>query len=187
MVGHKRGVWDAAFHPVEQMIVSAGGDGMLKGWSLQTADCLWSIGEGPALIRCSWLYYNQVVTGSLSGIIKIWDIRKQTSLSYDKHEGKIWALDVSKNKEGKAEIMSGATDSVYLVWQDNTSEMKQNIMHEHELEEQERIFYDQHMADKKYCDAAIIAFKSNYTKLFLNVLEKMSYQLNAEQSIEFDN
>lgn len=86
------------------------------------------MGEGAALIRCSWIYYNQVVTGSLSGIIKIWDIRKQTSLSYDKHEGKIWALDVTKSKEGKVSVMSGATDSMYQVWQDNTEEMKTNIM-----------------------------------------------------------
>jgi F-box and WD-40 domain protein 1/11 len=102
------------------MLISAGGDGMLKGWDLQTGECLWSMGEGAALIRCSWIYYNQIVTGSLDGIIKIWDFRKQTSLSYDKHEGKIWALDVCKNADGKAEIMSGATDSVYHVWSDNT-------------------------------------------------------------------
>lgn len=78
------------------------------------------MGEGAALIRCQWIYYNQVVTGSLDGIVKIWDIRKQTSLSYDKHEGKIWALDVNKDEEGKAIVMSGATDSVYHVWNDNT-------------------------------------------------------------------
>jgi WD40 repeat protein len=44
------------------------------------------------------MYYNQVVTGSQDGIVKIWDIRKQTSISYDKHEGKIWALDIHKPK-----------------------------------------------------------------------------------------
>lgn len=109
------------------------------------------------------------MTGSLSGIIKVWDIRKQTSLSYDKHEGKIWALDVTK-KDDKVEIFSGATDSVYHVWVDNTEEMKSNIMHEHELEEQERIFYDQHLADKKYCEGAVVAFRANYTKLFFNAL-----------------
>jgi WD40 repeat protein len=85
LAGHHRGVWDAAFHPVEQMLVSAGGDGMLKGWNMVTGECLWSMGEGEPLIRCCWVYYNQVVTGSQDGIIKIWDIRKQTSLSYDKH------------------------------------------------------------------------------------------------------
>ena len=85
LTGHKRGVWDMVFHPIEQLLVSVGGDGMLKGWNLQTGDCAWSIGEGAALIRSQWIYYNQVITGSLDGIVKIWDIRKQTSLAYDKH------------------------------------------------------------------------------------------------------
>lgn len=77
------------------------------------------MGEGAALIRCSWIYYNQVVTGSQTGIVKIWDVRKQTSLSYDKHEGKIWALDVTKN-EDNIQIYTGATDSIYHIWVDNT-------------------------------------------------------------------
>lgn len=51
-------------------------------------------------MRCAWVYYNQVVTGSQHGVVKVWDIRKQTSISYDKHNGKIWALDVtSTNKK----------------------------------------------------------------------------------------
>ena len=128
--GHRRGVWDIAFHPIQKLLVSVAGDGMIKGWNLETGECAWSMGEGAALIRCQWIYYNQVITGSLDGIVKIWDIRKQTSLAYDKHEGKIWALDVSKSAEDKAIVMTGATDSVYHTWIDNTSELKENIMHE---------------------------------------------------------
>ena len=68
-------------------------------------------------MRCAFMYYNQVVTGSQNGIVKIWDIRKQTSISYDKHEGKIWALDVSKPGNSKAlQLYTGATDSVYHIW-----------------------------------------------------------------------
>jgi WD40 repeat protein len=67
------------------MLVTVAGDGALKGWSLFNGECIWSLGTGFAIIRCQWIYYNQVVTGSIDGIIKIWDVRKQTSLSYDKH------------------------------------------------------------------------------------------------------
>lgn len=95
--GHKRGVWDAAFHDKEALLVTAGGDGMLKGWSLLDGSCVWSMGEGAGLVRVQWIYEHQVVTGSVDGILKLWDIRKKTSLSYDKHEGRIWALEVRKN------------------------------------------------------------------------------------------
>lgn len=92
LTGHRRGVWDAAFHEKEALLVTAGGDGMLKGWSMIDGGCVWSMGEGAGLVRCQWIYEHQVVTGSVDGVLKLWDIRKKTSLSYDKHEGKIWAL-----------------------------------------------------------------------------------------------
>ena len=71
-------------------------------------------------MRCQWIYEHQVVTSSVDGILKLWDIRKKTSLSYDKHEGKIWALEVRKDEQGKCEIATGANDSTYLIWQDST-------------------------------------------------------------------
>ena len=83
--GHRRGVWDAAFHDKEALLVTAGGDGMLKGWSMLNGDCIWSMGEGSGLVRCQWIYEHQVVTGSVDGVLKLWDIRKKTSLTYDKH------------------------------------------------------------------------------------------------------
>jgi hypothetical protein len=40
------------------------------------------------------------------------------------------------------------------------------------------------MMDKNYCEAVVIAFKANYTRLFMNVLEKINEHLDAEQSLE---
>lgn len=42
------------------------------------------------------------------------------------------------------------------------------------------------MMDKNYCEGAIVAFKANYTKLFYNALEKMSFLIDSEQSVDFD-
>lgn len=44
LAGHRKGVWDIAFHEIELILVSAAGDGMIKGWSLLTGECLWSMG-----------------------------------------------------------------------------------------------------------------------------------------------
>ena len=92
---------------------------------------------------------------------------------------------MSKDADNKAIIMTGATDSVYHVWVDNTSEVKENIMHKSELEEQERIFYSQHMEDKEYTEAAIVAFKGNFLRLFLKVLEQMSITFDPELAPTF--
>ena len=81
--------------------------------------------------------------------------------------------------------MSGATDSIYHVWHDNTNELKEDIMHKHQLEEQERIFYSQHMQDKNFTQAAIVAFKGNFLRLFLKVLEEMSVTFDPEAALTF--
>lgn len=83
-------------------------------------------------MRCQWIYEHQVVTGSVDGVLKVWDIRKKTSLAYDKHEGKIWALEVVKKENGKCEVMSGANDSIYHVWADSTEDTRLRIMKEGE-------------------------------------------------------
>jgi len=93
--GHRRSVWDTAFNKLEKILASAAADGTVKIWNLSNGECVATMGEGAALLRVQWLYHNQVVTGSLDGIVRIWDIRKLTSNSFDKHEGKIWSLDVS--------------------------------------------------------------------------------------------
>lgn len=128
-----------------------------------------------------------MVTGSQDGIVKIWDIRKQTSISYDKHEGKIWALDVHKPSNCPIQLFTGATDSVYHVWTDNTGELKQEIMHNNELEEQERIFYDQHMTNRRYSDGAVVAFRAGYTKLFMEAVSKIDARTElVDSAVEFD-
>jgi WD40 repeat protein len=89
-------------------------------------------------MRCQWIYHHQVITTSIDGIVKIWDIRKQTSLSYDKHEGKIWALDVMKDESNnnKIQLMTGGNDSILFVWKDSTEAIRDNIMKTHENEQQ---------------------------------------------------
>ena len=50
--GHKKGVWDISFHPVEKIIVSASSDGSLKIWNIVSGECISTVGEGAALLKC---------------------------------------------------------------------------------------------------------------------------------------
>jgi WD40 repeat protein len=60
-------------------------DGLIKLWNLTNYECISSMGEGQALLKVQWLLANQVVTTSVDGIIRIWDIRKMTAVAFDKH------------------------------------------------------------------------------------------------------
>lgn len=40
LAGHKKGVWDIAFSPVDKLLVSASGDKTLKIWNLQNGTCI---------------------------------------------------------------------------------------------------------------------------------------------------
>lgn len=70
-------------------------DGSLKVWNLVTGECISTMGEGQAILKAQWIFNNQVVTATADGILRLWDIRKNTSISFDNHVGRIWGMDVS--------------------------------------------------------------------------------------------
>lgn len=42
------------------------------------------------------------------------------------------------------------------------------------------------MSDKRYCESAVIAFRANYTKLFLTAVEKIGVSFDADIGVDFD-
>ena len=54
------------------------------------------------------------------GLLKLWDVRKNIcSKTFDEHEDKVWAVEVSRNEE---RILTGAGDSTFLLWKDVTEQ-----------------------------------------------------------------
>lgn len=50
----------------------------------------------------------------------------------------------------------------------------------------EKINYSQFMHEKKYSEAAIVAFRSGYNQLFINVMEKINSPFNGDVRVQFE-
>lgn len=65
--GHKRGVWDIAFSPVEKVIASASGDNTVKVWNLVDGTCMKTLeGHISPVLKVEWMCYGLEV---ISGIV----------------------------------------------------------------------------------------------------------------------
>ena len=54
--GHKRGVWAAAFSPLEQIVATASGDKTVKLWSIKDGSCLRTLqGHNASVLKLQYL------------------------------------------------------------------------------------------------------------------------------------
>lgn len=66
--------------------------------------------------------------------------------------------------------MSGDNDSRFYVWRDNTDDLRNDIIKNEEENAQEKVNYNIMMHEKRYLDAAKIAFDGNYSSSFIKAL-----------------
>lgn len=119
LVGHKKGVWDCAFSPVDKLLVSASGDKTVKVWNLASGSCLATLqGHLTSLVKVAWLNAGlQLVSASVDGVAKVWNLKKQACVNtIQMHDEKIWGIDVANDKY----ILSGGGDSTLKLWKDCT-------------------------------------------------------------------
>lgn len=56
LTGHKRGVWAAAFSPLEQLVATASGDKTLRLWSIKDGACLRTLqGHSSSVLKLHYL------------------------------------------------------------------------------------------------------------------------------------
>ena len=67
----------------------------------------------------------------------------------------------------------------YLRYQNSIDQ----IMKSHELEQQERIEYDQLLYEGRYIEAAKLAFENNYTQLFINTVNNFFNQMTSDNNV----
>ena len=60
--GHRRGVWSAAFSPVDQAVLTGSGDATVRLWALTDGSCLKTFeGHSASVLRASFISYGTQV------------------------------------------------------------------------------------------------------------------------------
>lgn len=171
--GHKRGIWDLAFNKFEKLLASASGDCTIKIWNLEDGSNTDTLeGHLGSIVRLNWFSFGtQLISGSSDGVIKIWNVKKQTCLNtYEKHKGRMWALDI--NDKNGIKVISGDSDSLFVVWGDSTKEDNEKIF----LEKQEKVMamnsIDVLKNAKQFEQALMQAFDAGLVTGFYKVLRE---------------
>jgi U3 small nucleolar RNA-associated protein 13 len=125
LLGHKRGIWDVRFSPVDRRLASCSGDRTVRIWNVGSGECLRVLeGHLAATLKVRWMSTaTQLVSAGSDGLLKIWnahDGAAAATLDEEQHGGgKIWALDVARDGEL---VVSGGSDGSLCVWKDATKE-----------------------------------------------------------------
>jgi U3 small nucleolar RNA-associated protein 13 len=117
--GHKRGVWSVRFSPVDKVLASASGDKTVKLWSMDDYTCLKTLESHTASVKQVHFINSgmQLLTAGDDALVKLWTIATSECVNTfpDAHDGKIWAMSVTKDG---TRVLTGGSDSVLCVWQD---------------------------------------------------------------------
>ena len=107
--------------------------------------------------------------------------------TFDKHNGKIWTLYVSDNYAGEQKIMTGANDSTLYIWEDATVEEEIKIKDEANKKILDQQQLNNLMRQKRYLEAAKLAFDLNLKKGFINILETLVNLYNNTTTFIFSD
>ena len=162
-----------AFNKFEKLLASASGDCTIKIWNLEDGSNTDTLeGHLGSIVRLNWFSFGtQLISGSSDGVIKIWNVKKQTCLNtYEKHKGRMWALDI--NDKNGIKVISGDSDSLFVVWGDSTKEDNEKIF----LEKQEKVMamnsIDVLKNAKQFEQALMQAFDAGLVTGFYKVLRE---------------
>ncbi len=73
LLGHKRGIWDVRFSPVDRRLASCSGDRTVRIWNAGSGECLRVLeGHLAATLKVRWMSTaTQLVSAGSDGLLKV--------------------------------------------------------------------------------------------------------------------
>ena len=85
-----------AFSSFEKVVVTAGGDRLIKIWNIEDSTLLNTLeGHVTAVLKISFATIgSQLISASADGLVKVWNYKKNLCVNtFESHDGRVWAMD----------------------------------------------------------------------------------------------
>ncbi len=116
--GHRRGVWNAAFHPHGRLLATAG-DHDVRLWAIPGGECVATLkGHGSTVLAVTFVTDGrQVLSCDADGVACLWSVVSHECVwKTEAHGDRIWGLD---SIDDGARLVTAAGVELKL-WEDNT-------------------------------------------------------------------
>lgn len=151
--GHRRGVWQVAFH--KKNVASASSDKTVKVWSTHSGACLATLDGHESTVLCLLYLDDQIVSGSADGTIKLWSSSEtnrcectvrggggEDGVDDDDDEDKVWAL-AARRRDDDVVVYAASADGRIDSFRDATAEdAEETSRREAEIAEKEQTLRD---------------------------------------------
>ncbi|KAJ3321463.1 U3 small nucleolar RNA-associated protein 13 [Boothiomyces sp. JEL0866] len=181
--GHKRGIWNVKFSPVDQVIATCSTDKTLKVWNIRDYSCIRTFeGHLNTVLNFSFVSTGlQLLSTGSDGLMKLWNVKDGECVgTFDNHEDRIWAVAVNK---GESLVFTGSSDSTISIWRDTTVEEQE----EKNKDEDARITKEQDLnlflKRRDFKNALILALQLDQPFKILSILNNVLAERFDEDSV----
>ncbi|GMI15762.1 hypothetical protein TrLO_g10285 [Triparma laevis f. longispina] len=167
--GHKRSINDITFSPVDRIVLTCGGEGLVKVWNLTGENVRSFQGHSGTVVKGVFTRDGgRVWTGDGQGIMKCWSVKSSMCVGTTVgHDGPVWGMCWVGE-----DLITGGGDGKVIRWKDNSEETRvemEKLKDEEDLKNQELMNC---MYKGEYLNAVRIALKMDKPRTCLQALEK---------------
>ncbi|GAB1300680.1 Transducin beta-like protein 3 [Apodemus speciosus] len=168
-LGHRRGLWNVQFSPMDQVLATASADGTIKLWALQDFSCLKTFeGHDASVLKVAFVSRgSQLLSSGSDGLLKLWTIKSNECVrTLDAHEDKVWGLHCSRLDD---RVITGGSDSRIILWKDVTEaeQAEEQAKREEQVIKQQEL--DNLLHEKRYLRALGLAISLDRPHTVLTV------------------